>query len=57
MLQYLGIIEQRTNELLAIQAYINAKDPEKHDPKAPGLLGEGPSPPQQQIPIFPPAVG
>ena len=25
MLQYLGIIEQRTNELLAVQAYILAK--------------------------------
>lgn len=57
MLQYLGITEQRTNELLAIQAYINSKDADKYDPKAPGLLGEGPAPPQQQIPIFPPAVG
>lgn len=57
MLQYLGIIEQRTNELLAIQAYTNSKDTEKHDAKAPGLLGEGPAPPQQQFPIYPPAVG
>ncbi|XP_076452028.1 outer dynein arm-docking complex subunit 1-like [Babylonia areolata] len=57
MLQYLGIIEQRTNELLAVQTYINSKDADKYDPKGPGLLGEGPSPPQQQIPVFPPAVG
>nr|KAG5696204.1 hypothetical protein BaRGS_021689 [Batillaria attramentaria] len=41
MLQYLGIIEQRTNELLAVQAYLNTKDADKYDPKAPGLLGEG----------------
>lgn len=57
MLQYLGIIEQRTNELLAVQTYLNTKDADKYDPKAPGLLGGGPSGPQQQIPIFPPAVG
>ena len=25
MLQYLGIIEQRTNELLAVQTYVNSK--------------------------------
>lgn len=57
MLQYLGIIEQRTNELLAIQTYVNTKDENKYDPKAPGLLGEGPGAPQQQFPILPPAVG
>ena len=27
MIQYLGIIEQRTNELLAIQTYCNSKVP------------------------------
>merc|ERR1712039_524620 len=57
MLQYLGIIEQRTNELLAIQTYVNTKDENKYDPKAPGLLGEGPGAPQQQFPVLPPAVG
>lgn len=57
MLQYLGIIEQRTNELLAVQTYLNTKDADKYDPKAHSLLGGGPSGPQQQIPIFPPAVG
>lgn len=56
MLQYLGIIEQRTNELLAIQAYVNAKD-ESKEGKSAGLLGEGPGAPQQQFPILPPAVG
>lgn len=25
MIQYLGIIEQRTNELLAVQSYVNSK--------------------------------
>uniref|UniRef100_A0A0B7B968 ODAD1 central coiled coil region domain-containing protein n=1 Tax=Arion vulgaris TaxID=1028688 RepID=A0A0B7B968_9EUPU len=34
MIQYLGIIEQKTNELLAIQAYCNAKDQEKHEPRS-----------------------
>ncbi|KAH9495302.1 Outer dynein arm protein 1 [Bulinus truncatus] len=57
MIQYLGIIEQKTNELLAIQTYLNTKDQDKYDPKAPGLLGEGPAPPQQSHPIIPPAVG
>jgi len=57
MLQYLGIIEQRTNELLAVQSYVNSKDESKYDPKAPGLLGEGPGAPQQQFPVLPPAVG
>lgn len=57
MIQYLGIIEQRTNELLAIQSYIGSKDIESRHEKVPGLLGEGPAPPQQQIPILPPSVG
>ncbi|XP_074654306.1 outer dynein arm-docking complex subunit 1-like [Tubulanus polymorphus] len=57
LMEYLGIIEQRTNELLAIQAYINYKDYEKYDPKAPALLGEGPQPPAQPQLIFPPSVG
>ncbi|XP_050412096.1 coiled-coil domain-containing protein 63 [Patella vulgata] len=57
MLQYLGIIEQRTNELLAVRAYVNTKDHEKYDPKAPGLLGLGPAAPTTLHPIQPPAVG
>ncbi|KAK3087593.1 hypothetical protein FSP39_007948 [Pinctada imbricata] len=57
MIQYLGIIEQRTNELLAVQSYINSKDLDRHDQKGPGLLGEGPAPPQPLLPVYPPAVG
>ncbi|ESO88792.1 hypothetical protein LOTGIDRAFT_218971 [Lottia gigantea] len=57
MIQYLGIIEQRTNELLAVKAYVNSKDYDKHDPKAPGLLGVGPAAPATLHPIQPPAVG
>ncbi|CAL1535497.1 unnamed protein product [Lymnaea stagnalis] len=57
MIQYLGIIEQRTNELLAIQVYSNSKDQDKYDPKAPTLLGEGPAAPQPIHPVIPPAVG
>ncbi|XP_021350085.1 coiled-coil domain-containing protein 63-like isoform X3 [Mizuhopecten yessoensis] len=56
MIQYLGIIEQRTNELLAVQGYINSKDLDKKTTTG-GFLGEGPNPPQPQLPIIPPAVG
>jgi len=57
MIQYLGIIEQRTNELLAIQTYVSSKDQERYDQKGTGLLGEGPAGPQQQLPVLPPSVG
>lgn len=57
MIQYLGIIEQRTNELLAIQTYCTSKDLERYEQKGPGLLGEGPSAPQPQLPVMPPSVG
>ncbi|XP_063410903.1 outer dynein arm-docking complex subunit 1-like [Mytilus trossulus] len=59
MIQYLGIIEQRTNELLAIQSYIGSKDTDqtRFEKTGPGLLGEGPAAPQQQLPILPPSVG
>ncbi|XP_059141450.1 coiled-coil domain-containing protein 63-like [Physella acuta] len=57
MIQYLGIIEQKTNDLLAIQTYCLMKEQDKYDSKLPGLLGEGPAPPQQFHPIIPPAVG
>ncbi|XP_060071331.1 coiled-coil domain-containing protein 63-like [Ylistrum balloti] len=56
MIQYLGIIEQRTNELLAVQGYVNSKDLDKKLPVG-AFLGEGPNPPQSQLPIIPPAVG
>ncbi|KAF6036165.1 CCDC114 [Bugula neritina] len=57
MLQYLGIIEQRTNELLAIRDYQASKDYDRYDPKAPGLIGEGPQPPPPPSHIMPPSVG
>ncbi|XP_064642414.1 coiled-coil domain-containing protein 63-like [Lineus longissimus] len=58
MIQYLGIIEQRTNELLGIQTYMTAKDYEKYDPKAAtGLLGEGPLPPAPPPHVLAPTVG
>jgi hypothetical protein len=33
------------------------QDIESRHEKTPGLLGEGPAPPQQQLPILPPSVG
>ncbi|XP_013064556.2 coiled-coil domain-containing protein 63-like [Biomphalaria glabrata] len=57
MIQYLGIIEQRTNELLAIQTYEQLKNQDKIHTSTVGLLGEGPPPPLQPHPIIPPAVG
>ncbi|KAK3594432.1 hypothetical protein CHS0354_000254 [Potamilus streckersoni] len=57
MIQYLGIIEQRTNELLAIHSYVTSKDLDRYEQKGPSLLGEGPAPPQQQFPVIPPTVG
>lgn len=56
MIQYLGIIEQRTNELLAIQNYVASKDMDRYE-KGPSLIGEGPSAPQPLFPIMPPSVG
>mmetsp|Transcript_28578 Transcript_28578/g.46065 ORF Transcript_28578/g.46065 Transcript_28578/m.46065 type:complete len:119 (-) Transcript_28578:239-595(-) len=57
MIQYLGIIEQRTNELLAVQSYVNSKDEDRYPQKPPSLLGGGPGAPNQQWPIHPPGFG
>ncbi|XP_078335356.1 coiled-coil domain-containing protein 63-like isoform X2 [Crassostrea virginica] len=57
MIQYLGIIEQRTNELLAVQSYVNSKDQDRYDAKQPVLLGAGPAPSQSQYPVIPPTIG
>ncbi|XP_067945851.1 outer dynein arm-docking complex subunit 1-like [Watersipora subatra] len=57
MLQYLGIIEQRTNELLSVKDYQASKDYDRYDPKAPGLIGVGPQPPAPPSHIMPPSVG
>jgi len=50
MLKYLGIIEERTNELLTAQATINAK--EQNMPlreRAPNLIGDGPAGPAPHV--------
>lgn len=52
MLKYLGIIEERTNELLTAQATINAK--EQNIPlreRAPNLIGDGPAGPVPHVPV------
>ncbi|XP_032238101.2 coiled-coil domain-containing protein 63 [Nematostella vectensis] len=58
MMQFLGIIEQRTNELLQVQAFQLTKDTEKEDPSPPvGLLGQGPQPGVVGVSIVPPSTG
>ncbi|CAF0772474.1 unnamed protein product [Adineta steineri] len=52
VLRFLGIIEERTNELLTAQAAISAK--EQNIPlreRAPNLIGDGPSGPPPIVPI------
>ena len=59
MMQYLGIIEQRTNELLQLYAYLQAREAEKHDMAVthPSLLGQGPLAPVSNINVVPPTTG
>lgn len=58
MLQYLGIIEERTNQLLLTQAYLGKdKDYEDYMRRQPSLLGEGPQPPAPVPTLLPPTVG
>jgi len=61
MMQYLGIVEQRTNELLQLFAFVQAREAEKQDgalvPQPPSLLGQGPQPPVTTITIAPPTTG
>jgi chromosome segregation ATPase len=58
ILQYLGIIEARTNQLLLTQAYLfKHKNDEEFVRKQPVLLGEGPQPHHHSPSIIPPAVG
>lgn len=63
MIQYLGVIEEKTNELLQIQAYLaiqraeDDKDYEEYARKQLTLLGTGPEPPQQTPAIPAPTVG
>ncbi|CAF4900114.1 unnamed protein product, partial [Rotaria magnacalcarata] len=52
VLRYLGIIEERTNELLTAQATINAK--EQNIPlreRAPNLIGDGPTGPAPHVQV------
>ncbi|CAF2624109.1 unnamed protein product [Rotaria sp. Silwood2] len=50
MLRYLGIIEERTNELLMAQATINAKEQNiSLRERAPNLIGDGPSGPAPHV--------
>jgi len=56
MMQYLGIIEQRTNELLQIQAIQAAKEAERGEVPV-GLLGHGPQNTSVSISIVPPSTG
>ncbi|GAA6231983.1 coiled-coil domain-containing protein 114-like isoform X1 [Lates japonicus] len=56
IMSYLGLVEQKTNELLTIQAFLNSKDLEKdYNPKdlAKFLLGQNPELLQQNISIQP----
>ncbi|ELU09042.1 hypothetical protein CAPTEDRAFT_158042 [Capitella teleta] len=49
MLQYLGVIEERTNQLLLMQAYLaKDKDYDEYIRKQPCLLGDGPQQAQPQ---------
>ncbi|XP_065069999.1 coiled-coil domain-containing protein 63-like [Rhopilema esculentum] len=58
MMQYLGIIEQRTNELLQVQAFAATKDEDKaHALEAIGLLGKGPHKAQATMAVPLPSTG
>jgi len=62
LMQYLGIIEQRTNELLQVQAFLAAKDVDvapttTERAESVGLLGRGPLPLPAAISIQPPSTG
>ncbi|XP_019118474.1 coiled-coil domain-containing protein 114 isoform X1 [Larimichthys crocea] len=56
IMSYLSLVEQKTNDLLAIQAFLNSKDLEKdYNPKdlAKFLLGQNPELLQQNVSIQP----
>ncbi|KAM8916812.1 coiled-coil domain-containing protein 114 isoform 3-T3 [Spinachia spinachia] len=56
IMSHLGLVEQKTNELLTIRAFLNSKDLEKdYNPKelAKFLLGQNPEPLQQTVSIQP----
>ncbi|XP_078281491.1 coiled-coil domain-containing protein 114 [Rhinoraja longicauda] len=60
VMQYLGLIEQRTNELLSIQSYLSSKDYDKpYDPRKTAMLlmGQSLENPTQPVYIEPPTTG
>ncbi|XP_068699418.1 coiled-coil domain-containing protein 63-like [Montipora foliosa] len=59
MMQFLGLIEQRTNELLQVHGFVTAKESDRDgEPVAPvGLLGQGPQPGMSSVAIVPPTTG
>ncbi|XP_062889439.1 coiled-coil domain-containing protein 114 [Mobula hypostoma] len=60
VMQYLGLIEQRTNELLSIQSYLSSKDYDQpYDPRKTAmlLLGHSLEKPSQPVYIEPPTTG
>ncbi|XP_041061606.1 coiled-coil domain-containing protein 114 [Carcharodon carcharias] len=60
VMQYLGLIEQRTNELLSIQSYLASKDYDKpYDPREAAILlmGQNLKNPTQPVYIEPPTTG
>ncbi|XP_032904088.1 coiled-coil domain-containing protein 114-like [Amblyraja radiata] len=60
VMQYLGLIEQRTNELLSIQSYLLSKDYDQpYDPRKTAMLlmGQSLENPTQPVYIEPPTTG
>lgn len=57
IMQYLGLVEQRTNELLTVSIYHDTKNAEQVESKIPGLLGKGPVQAPAQLQILPPSTG
>lgn len=58
MTQYLGVIEERTNKLLLMQAYVTSqKDYDEYLKNKTSLIGDGPRPVQPLPPMQAPTVG
>lgn len=59
MMQFLGLIEQRTNELLQVHGFVSSKetDGDSEPAVAVGLLGQGPQPGMTSVAIVPPTTG
>ncbi|XP_061114616.1 outer dynein arm-docking complex subunit 1-like isoform X2 [Conger conger] len=60
IITYLGLVEQKTNELLTIQSYLMSKDLDTdYDPEdvARVLLGQSPQLTRQNLSILPPTIG